>query len=293
MESAIAHIEEGLRKYDRRTHASQRFQYTYEPRCVALTTLSLQLALAGYFDRAKAAEKEALEYAAEFDHSQTFRLILSYKLLREEFQKDYAEQQETARTLEEHANRDKVVFHGYWADVFRGFAAARAGRAHEGIAMIDRSLEAFAGMIHYYRPFHFGLRAQAYELAGDFDRALESAAEGIAVAKQSGERVVLSDLIRLSGDLQFRRDGEAASEVAEKLFSEAIALAQAQRSKLHELRASTSLASLKQTRGEHHQADDLLRPVYDWFKEGLSSPDLLAARAVLDDLASVRERRLA
>lgn len=293
LESAIAHIEEGLRKYDRRTHASQRFQYTYEPRCVALTTLSLQLALAGYFDRAKAAEKEALEYAAEFDHSQTFRLILSYKLLREEFQKDYAEQQETARTLEEHANRDKVVFHGHWADVFRGFAAARAGRAHEGIAMIDRSLEAFAGMIHYYRPFHFGLRAQAYELAGDFDRALESAAEGIAVAKQSGERVVLSDLIRLSGDLQFRRDGEAASELAEKLFSEAIALAQAQRSKLHELRASTSLASLKQTRGEHRQADDLLRPVYDWFKEGLSSPDLLAARAVLDDLASVRERRLA
>jgi predicted ATPase len=61
-------------------------------------------------------------------------------------------------------------------------------------------------------------------------------------------------------------------------------LAQAQASKLHEIRAATSLARLWQGQGKHAQARDLLHPVYSWFSEGLDSVDLVEARAVLDEL---------
>jgi predicted ATPase len=50
------------------------------------------------------------------------------------------------------------------------------------------------------------------------------------------------------------------------------------------LRAATSLARLRQRRGDRRAAADLA-PVYSWFTEGLDSPDLAEARTLLDELA--------
>jgi hypothetical protein len=96
---------------------------------------------------------------------------------------------------------------------------------------------------------------------------------------------MLSDLIRLSGELRLALGGAQAIDTAETLFLEAIALAQAQVSALHELRAATSLARLLRRQDKHAAAKDVLAPVYSWFKEGLHSPDLIEARAVLDALS--------
>jgi class 3 adenylate cyclase/predicted ATPase len=287
LEEALEHISTALAGYDRKLHSKQRFQFTYEPRCVALSTESLELTLRGYFDQAKAAEREALAYAAEFDHPQTTGHLLAYKLLRGEFQEDYSELEETARALSHHAHEHKIVFWSLWTDIFTGFAAARSGRPQEGIATIDKSLKVFADMkFTYFRPYHLGLKARAYEIAGDLENALSSIAEGIALAKDSGERAVLADLIRLSGALRLALSGGAAIESAEELFREAMTLAQAQASKLHELRAATSLARLWLSRGRDAEARDLLQPVYEWFTEGLDAPDLLRAAAVLADASA-------
>jgi class 3 adenylate cyclase/tetratricopeptide (TPR) repeat protein len=290
LEAALEHISRALSVYDRKAHSKQRFQFTYEPRCVALSTESLQLTLRGYFEQAKAAEREALAYAAEFDHPQTTGHLLAYKLLRGEFQEDYSEQEETARALSDHANEHKIVFWSLWTNIFTGFAAARAGRPQEGIETIDKSLKVFADMkFTYYRPYHLALKARAYEIAGDVDNALLSASEGIALAKQSGERAVLADLTRLAGELRLAQSGGSALDCAEKLFREAMMLAQAQASKLHELRAAASLARLWRRQGRDEEARNVLQPVYDWFTEGLDAPDLKRARAVLADVSTSRQ----
>jgi class 3 adenylate cyclase/predicted ATPase len=287
LEEGLKHSAKALACYDRKRHSKQRFEFTYEPRCVALSVQSLELTLRGYFDRAKADEREALDYAAEFAHPQTTGHVLAYKLLRGEFQQDYSEQEKTEAALSRHAEEHKIVFWSLWRDIFRGFAAARGGRALEGIAMIDRSLDVFAEMkFTYYRPYHLGLRARAYEIAGNLESALASVNEAIAFANNSGEKVVLADLLRLSGELHLARSGGAAAEMAEGLFFEAIALARAQGSKLHELRAATSMARLLRRQSKHDDAENLLRPVYGWFSEGLDAPDLVMARAVLEDISA-------
>jgi class 3 adenylate cyclase/tetratricopeptide (TPR) repeat protein len=288
--TALAHIEQALSAYDRKINSKQRFHYTYEPRCVALSTQSLQLVLRGFFDQATAAEGESARYAAEFDHPQTTGFALAYKLLRGELQRDYSQREEVANALARHAAEHKIVFWSSWADIFAGFANASRGAAAQGIQMMDQSLQVFADMrFNFFRSYLLGMKGRAYEIVGDFENALACVAEGITFANDSGERVVLSDLIRLSGDLHLAQSGGAAAQEAESLFVEAIALAQAQGSRLHELRAATSLARLCQRQGRHAQARDVLDPVYSWFREAPGAADLLAARAVLDQLPAERE----
>jgi len=50
------------------------------------------------------------------------------------------------------------------------------------------------------------------------------------------------------------------------------------------LRAAVSLARLHRDQGRHAEARDLLPPVYGWFTEGFSTPDLKEAKALLDEL---------
>ena len=46
-----------------------------------------------------------------------------------------------------------------------------------------------------------------------------------------------------------------------------------------------SLAQLRRDQGRRAEARDLLAPVYGWFTEGLDTPDLKDAKALLDQLA--------
>jgi len=58
-----------------------------------------------------------------------------------------------------------------------------------------------------------------------------------------------------------------------------------QEAKLWELRAVMSLARLRRDQGRHAEARDILAPVYGWFTEGFDTPDLMEAKALLDELA--------
>jgi predicted ATPase len=72
---------------------------------------------------------------------------------------------------------------------------------------------------------------------------------------------------------------------AEASYCEAIAIAQQQSAKLWELRTAAGLARLWRDDGKRTQAHALLAPVYGWFTEGLDTPVLKDAKALLDALA--------
>jgi predicted ATPase len=68
-------------------------------------------------------------------------------------------------------------------------------------------------------------------------------------------------------------------------LQDAIDVARQQSARWPELRASRDLARLWADRGERQRAQDLFAPVYDWFTEGFDTPDLLEAKALLEELA--------
>lgn len=74
---------------------------------------------------------------------------------------------------------------------------------------------------------------------------------------------------------------------AETLLAQALNIACEQGALAWELRASCSLARLWQQRGRWHDAHALLERVYGRFTEGFATPDLLAARQLLDECSAV------
>jgi predicted ATPase len=74
----------------------------------------------------------------------------------------------------------------------------------------------------------------------------------------------------------------AAAEVSYRYVLES---AQRQHAKFSELRTAADLALLWRDQGKRAEAHDLLAPIYDWFTEGLDTPVLREAKALLDELA--------
>jgi predicted ATPase len=71
---------------------------------------------------------------------------------------------------------------------------------------------------------------------------------------------------------------------AEERFKTALELARRRAEKSLELRAASSLARLWRQQGRKEEAWQLLANIYEWFTDGLQTRDLVAAKALLEEL---------
>ena len=126
------------------------------------------------------------------------------------------------------------------------------------------------------------LLARACEIAGDIEEPLTLLDDALQIVTRTGERWLAAELNRRKGERLLRR---GCSEAAEKLYRQALRIAEVQEARLWELRAAVSLARLRRDQGRRAEARDLLAPVYGWFTEGLDTADLKEAKALLDELA--------
>jgi DNA-binding winged helix-turn-helix (wHTH) protein/tetratricopeptide (TPR) repeat protein len=108
------------------------------------------------------------------------------------------------------------------------------------------------------------------------DRALEEVTSALAFAEQTDERIVEPELHRLRGEILARTDPAAA----ERSIRTAIAIARRHSSLALELRAALSLQALCTGADKAAAREDLARLVAS-FSEGLDTPDLAEARAVV------------
>jgi predicted ATPase len=102
-----------------------------------------------------------------------------------------------------------------------------------------------------------------------------------ARSERTGVRFFDAEIYRVRGTLLAEGGDVAAAEVQ---FVKAIDIARSQGAKHWELRAAISLAQLWRDQGRCTEARDLLAPVYGWFVEGLGTPDLRRAKALLNQL---------
>ena len=72
---------------------------------------------------------------------------------------------------------------------------------------------------------------------------------------------------------------------AETCFERALNTSRKQKAKSLELRATMSLARLRQKQGNGSDARDLLHDCYAWFTEGFDTADLKDAKALIDELS--------
>lgn len=119
-----------------------------------------------------------------------------------------------------------------------------------------------------------------YKKAGGAKEGLACVEEALAEAHTHNERWWDAELYRLWGELLLM-DNANASEV-EVVLLRAIEIAQSQQARSLELRARMSLARLWTTSKRSEDARRQLSELYNWFTEGFETPDLRAARLLLE-----------
>jgi predicted ATPase/DNA-binding winged helix-turn-helix (wHTH) protein len=125
--------------------------------------------------------------------------------------------------------------------------------------------------------------AEALALSGNFGAARQAIDTAFASAERLGETFFFPELYRVMGVVMAIGPPAQAKE-AESWFLRAIECASRQGSLSFELRAVTGLANLYQSAGHTAQARDMVAAVYDRFTEGFDTPDLVAARLLLEQL---------
>jgi tetratricopeptide (TPR) repeat protein len=168
------------------------------------------------------------------------------------------------------------------AQLVKGAAWLRAGRHADAVEALHGPLVELGKTGHRaWVPYVRANLAEAAARAGDLDRGLALVDESLEQMERQGERVHLAEALRLKGWMLMER-GDL--DAAERTLREALRFSREQRTRSWELRASTTLAGLLAQRGDPRAAREILAPIYDWFTEGLDTPDLVDARALLASL---------
>ena len=166
-----------------------------------------------------------------------------------------------------------------WALALQGAPEPGLAKFHQGLALWQAS-----GTTAYLSPSYVNL-ADIYHQYGQIEAGLQVLDEALTIGHTHAARYYEAEAYRLRGELLLHPSIQDP-EQAELCFQHARDTAARQHAKAWELRAAVSLSRLWHQQGHHQAARGQLEPVYNWFTEGLTTPDLLAARALLDGLCA-------
>ena len=152
-----------------------------------------------------------------------------------------------------------------------------------GIAQINEGLAVRQSIgVQCYLPGILSALAEAQAMVGHPEEGLTTLAEALTTVEKTGELHWKAEFYRLKGEILLMQGNESDAEAN---MLQAIKVAHRQQAKLWELRAATSLARLWQQQGKQTEARHVLVEIYNWFSEGFDTPDLIEAKALLDDLS--------
>ena len=254
-----------------------------DPVLMCLSWQAFALWHLGYPDRACARDDAALTHSRQSPHAGDLGAALIFRswirLLRREH--------ETAAVFAAeslHFNGERGFgFHAAASALLLGAAESSLGHEPRALERMARSVDASSGTGAGIFQVGFNtMLAAAHARQGDPVAGREAVARAASLMRRTGERWQEAELHRLQGELELLAGGPI--DEAERHFQTALAVARRQEARSPELRTATSLARLWADRGERQRAQDLLAPVHGWFTEGFDLPDLVEAKALLDEL---------
>jgi hypothetical protein len=279
-EESRAELEQLLAIYEPERDGPTGVLTARDPKVSAHTVLGMGETALGYVDRGAASSAAGVHYAETLNHPITLILGLRRDCVVNMMQRNAERVLSLSGRLltmdTEYqtflGTREGTIFNS-WAQLFTQPDEATFGLIRSTIEQLDAAK-------HYVMlPFFM---ASAAELMGDHgDKAsavtmINRAAELVGV---TSERWCEAEVLRLQARFCAHDPDHAMS-----LLQASLALAREQKAKLWELRTATTLAELWRDQNRHAEARVLLEPIHTWFTEGRSTPDVTAARALLEQL---------
>jgi predicted ATPase len=285
LRESLRNHEQVISLYDPERDSMLAYIFGMDPAVSSLAMGGVTLWILGYPDRAAEYMRRGIAHARDVNqpNSLAHALVQSVYLcmIRGDRELRIEQAEELFRLSTEHGValfRAWGIFHQGWNLAEQGEHDAAIARLLEGIA------DAQATGSELGHPVAFWCLADVYRRAGRVDEALERIAEALAIAERTEDRVHEPEIHRSMGELLLERDPDSVKE-AETCFRRAIEVARRQEARSWELRATVSLARLLRRRDRRDEAREMLAAVYGWFTEGLDTPDLKEAKALLDELS--------
>jgi DNA-binding SARP family transcriptional activator len=279
---AFVHMEAGLTLYDRRWHEPlSTFYGAHDAGACALTELPLALWTMGFLDQARRRLDAAVAHAQQLTIPANIAdgcgyAALSFHLLRDPVQ---------AQRFAEPALRifsEKGMFNAqYMAATTLGWSLAMQGQHAEGVALARQGINVCRQAQHRLHVSQLTcMLAEACMVAGHVVEAVDVLDDALVDFGRTHDLICAPDLHTLKGDALLL----LGADEGEACYQAALSLAQKLGAKTSELRAATGLARLRQNQGRFAEAMLALEAIYGWFTEGFDTPDLVAAKALLDEL---------
>jgi DNA-binding SARP family transcriptional activator/predicted ATPase len=232
-------------------------------------------------DTAYERASHALRLARQLGQPFSQAIAATYLALLQQLRADPATFRGQAEEALGLATEFKATYYRAWAAILVAYAETLGSPT--GLTRLRGAIESFKETGARLRlPYYLALLADAHLRADEADAGLDVVEEGLSRGRETNERWWDAELHRLRAELLLAGGAEAAE--AEAALRRALEIARGQQAKSLELRAARALAGLWAGSGRTAEARDLLAPVYSSFKEGLETPDLEVARALLSRL---------
>jgi predicted ATPase len=285
---ALKAFQEVARIYDPAKHRNKRYAAAHDPGVLAIGDIGITLWFLGYPDQAEARCREALDLARELPSGSPLlfaHMYLGWVLL---WRRDYRKARTAFEAARRYADELGLAFYfSHWADTYSGWCAAQRGDIATGVKLMQRGL---AGQReigwNVWLSYGNALLADVMRLDGRAEEGLLLWEEAHGTVQATEELQHEAELLRIKGDLLLALPDPQPTR-AEGAFREAIRVARSQEARSYELRATTSLAHLLESRGRGTEAQVMLRKIYEWFSEGFDTLDLLEARGLLSHAESL------
>jgi predicted ATPase len=282
--TGLHHLEQARALYDSAHHSRYRYQYGQDIGAAALCYLSWALWHLGYVDRASEVATEAMKWAEQLSHPHT--LVYTICHVRA-FIDLFSRRREDARS---HAamvvSLSTENGFSHWLNcgrILEGWAEICRGEVDGGIELLPTGIAAWHKRgARLWLPFFLTLESEAYAKAGRGDAALVVIEEALALAKDSGERWAMAEVLRVKAHLL--KEAGAETKEIEMILLSSLEIARAQQARCWELRAACDLARLWQAQGRGREGLKVVQAIYEQFTEGFDTADLREAKALMQDL---------
>jgi class 3 adenylate cyclase len=283
LEAVLEHTQKGIDVYDITRHRHHAFVYGgHDPGVCSRAIGGMTRCILGYPDQAAEWAAEGLALAERLGHEYSYGLALSLGTTVVFLRRDYQAVADRCGEISRMFERGEFPFLRPFVYILEGWADAHLSGDVTALNTIQKGVDV---LVETGQKQSFGWNSLA-EAACWLDvpeEGLKATDNAFVDIERANEHLWEAETHRMKGE-NILRHAPAETAEAENCFRTAIEVAGRQKAKTFELRSATALARIYQSQQQGALARDTLAPVYEWFTEGLDTPDLTDAKAVLDTL---------
>jgi predicted ATPase/class 3 adenylate cyclase len=283
---ARGHFDEAIALYDPAQHGALATRFGQDTGVTVLIWRGLALWVLGHPEAGLADAERALRLARATGQAATVMFALANTSLTYISAGNYAAVNAHIGEILALANEKGASLWKAYGMALQGCVLALTSRSQDAVSKLTAGIAAWRTTgATIFVPFYLAHLAIAHAESRNVEEAWRCIREAMTLVQSTKEKLWESEVNRAAGKLVLLSPEPGVAD-AQAYFERALSVARAQRAKLFELRAATSLARLWRDQGKCTEARDLLAPIYGWFTEGFDTPDLKDAKALLEELAA-------